>query len=93
MPCKRAAFSIRALLGNLKEVRLQGLLREKENACLGSISWTQRTLKVKVWGPSGTSANEQGSLELTSDYGAHRARFKAYVHRDRKGSNSDINII
>ena len=30
-PCKRAALSIGALLGNLEGVRLLGLLREKEN--------------------------------------------------------------
>jgi hypothetical protein len=48
MPCKRAALSIRALLGNLEGVRLLGLLREKENAYLGSFSGTQRKLKVKA---------------------------------------------
>jgi hypothetical protein len=36
-------------------------------------SWNQRILKVKVWGPSGTLAMEQGSPQLISDYGAHRA--------------------
>jgi len=30
---------------------------------------------------------EKGSPELILDYGAQRARLKAYVHRDRKGSN------
>jgi hypothetical protein len=49
-PCKRAALSIGALLGKLEGVRLLGLLREKENAYLGSFSWTQRTLKVKSGG-------------------------------------------
>jgi hypothetical protein len=44
-PCKWAAASIGALLGNLEGVRLLGLLREKENAYLGSFSWTQRALK------------------------------------------------
>jgi len=47
MPCKLAALSIGALLGNLEGVRLLEILREKENAYLVSISWTQRTLKVK----------------------------------------------
>ena len=47
MPCKRTALSIGALLGNLKGIRLLGILREKENAYLGSLSWNQRTLKVK----------------------------------------------
>ena len=44
-PCKRAAVSIGALFGNLEGVRLLGLLREKENAYLGTFSWTQRTFK------------------------------------------------
>jgi hypothetical protein len=35
-PCKWAALSIGALLGNLEGVRLLGLLKEKENAYLGS---------------------------------------------------------
>jgi hypothetical protein len=34
-PCKRAALSIGALLGNLEGVRVLELLREKENAYLG----------------------------------------------------------
>jgi len=38
-------------------------------------SWTQRTLRVYIWGPSGTLAKEQGSTELVSDYGAQMARF------------------
>jgi hypothetical protein len=33
--------------------------------------WTQRILRVSVWGPSGMLVKEQGSLELVSDYG-HR---------------------
>jgi hypothetical protein len=49
-PCKRAALSIGTLLGNLEGVRLLGLLREKENAYLGSFSRTQRTLKAKSVG-------------------------------------------
>lgn len=39
-------------------------------------SCTQRTLRVQVWGPSGTLAMEQGSLKLVSGYGAQRAHFK-----------------
>jgi len=46
-PCKQTALSTGALLGNLEGVGLLGLLREKENAYLGSFSCTQRTLKVK----------------------------------------------
>ena len=37
-------------------------------------SWTQRTLKVKSGGPSGTLVKEQGSPELILDYGAQRDR-------------------
>ena len=47
---KRAALSIGALLGNLQGVCLLELLRENENSYLGSISWTQRTLKATSWG-------------------------------------------
>jgi len=31
-------------------------------------------IKSLKWGPSGTLAKEQGSLEMISDYGAQRAR-------------------
>ena len=48
--CKRAALYKGALLGKLEGVRLLRLLREKENASLGSFTWTQRTLKVKSGG-------------------------------------------
>jgi len=40
-------------------------------------SWTQRILRVKVLGPPGSLAKEQGSLDLVSDYEAQRAHFKA----------------
>jgi hypothetical protein len=46
-PRKRAALSIGALLGNLEEVRLLGLLREKGSISGFTFSWNQRTLKVK----------------------------------------------
>jgi len=47
-PCKQAAFSIGALLGNLERVHLQGHLREKKKMHNWvPFSWTQRTLKVK----------------------------------------------
>jgi hypothetical protein len=36
--------------GKLEGVRLLGILREKENAYLGSFSWTQGTLKIKSVG-------------------------------------------
>ena len=40
-------------------------------------SWTQRILRVLVWGRCGTLAKEQGPFGLLSDYGAQRARFDA----------------
>jgi len=46
MSSKRAALFIGALLGKLEVVRLLGLLREQENAYLGSFSWSQRTLTL-----------------------------------------------
>jgi len=36
--------------------------RERENAYTSSFSWTQRTLNVKVWGPSGTLARNRAAL-------------------------------
>jgi hypothetical protein len=59
---------------------------------LGS-SWIQRILRVRVWGLTGNSAKEKGSLELVSNYGAQRARFKAQVYQDRKGSNPTVNLL
>ena len=52
-----------------------------------------KRLKSHVWGPSETLVKEEGSLDLVSDYGGQRARFKAQVRRDRKGSNPTINLI
>ena len=59
-PCKWTVLSTGALLGNLEGAHLLGLLRETENAYLGSFSWTQRTLK----GPSGTLARNGVPLSL-----------------------------
>ena len=67
------ALSIGALLENLEVVRLLELSREKENAYLGSFSWTQRTLRVQSGGHLELS-KEQGFPELIPDYGAQRAR-------------------
>ena len=47
---KRPALSIWALLGHLEGVRLLAPSKEKENAYLGSFSWTQRTLKFTSGG-------------------------------------------
>jgi len=61
-PSKRAALSIGALLGKLEGVRLLGLLRYKENAHLGSFSWSKRTSKITSGGTSGTSARNRAPL-------------------------------
>jgi hypothetical protein len=47
-PCKWAALSIVALLGNVERVRLLGLLRGKENAYLGSFFLDPEDIKSKV---------------------------------------------
>ena len=49
MPCKWAALSIGALLGNLEGVHLPGLLREK-NSISGFLSCTRIPLRFYVWG-------------------------------------------
>jgi hypothetical protein len=74
-PCKRAALSIGALLGNLEGVRLLGLLREKENAYLGSFVLDREDIKSlgAIW----NFGKEQGSPELISGYGAQRPVYKA----------------
>jgi len=36
------------------------------------LSWTQKMLRVEVWGPFGTLVKEEGSIDLASDYGAQR---------------------
>ena len=58
---------------NLEGIRLLGLLKGKEEYIWVPFAWIQRPLKV--WGPSGTLAKEQGSPELVSDYGAQRGPF------------------
>jgi hypothetical protein len=50
----------------------QDFLREKDSIS-GFLSWTQRTLRFEVWGPSGTLVKVQGFPELISDYGPQRA--------------------
>jgi len=57
---------------------------------LGSFFWTQRMLRVWDLGPSGTTVKEWDSLDLTWDYGAQRARLKAYMHRNQKCLNPII---
>ena len=42
IPCKGVSLSIGALLGNLKGIRLPGLLSEKDDIS-GFLSWTHRT--------------------------------------------------
>ena len=46
-------------------------------AYLGSFFLHPEDVKsFQVWGLSGTSLKEQGSLDVTSDYGAQRAGLK-----------------
>ena len=45
MSCKRASLSIGDLLGNLEEVHLPGLLREKKSIS-GFLSWTWGGIKI-----------------------------------------------
>jgi len=73
MPCKRASFFIRALLGNLEGVRLPGLLREKKSTYIWFPFLDPEAIKILSLGPSGTLVKEQGSPELILDYGAQRA--------------------
>ena len=65
----------------LCECEALGSLRR---ACLGSFFLDPEDVSL---GQSGTLVQEQGCHGLASDYGAQRARPKALVHRDRKGSN------
>jgi hypothetical protein len=45
--CKRTALSIGAILGHLEEgVRLLGILREKENAYVGSFIFDPECIKI-----------------------------------------------
>ena len=44
-PCKQVPLSIGALLGNTEGVRLLGLLRERENAYLGSFFFDPEDIK------------------------------------------------
>jgi hypothetical protein len=55
-----------------REFACQDFLRENESIS-GFLSWTQRTLRFYIWGPSGTLVKGQDSPELIPDYGAQRA--------------------
>jgi hypothetical protein len=59
--------------GNLEVTRLPGLFREKDSI-FRFLSWTQRTIRFYVWGPSGTLVKGRGSPEVISDYGTQKAR-------------------
>jgi hypothetical protein len=49
-------------------------------------SWSQTTLRVKAWGPSGSLVKQQGSHK--SIWGTKGPSFKAMVvHQDREVSN------
>ena len=61
-------------MGNLKGVRLLGLLTEKENAYMGSLFLDSEDIKSKAWGAIWNFSKEKGSPELISDYVTQRAR-------------------
>jgi len=48
-------------------------------------SWSQRTLRVQVWGSPGTLVKQQDSHKLI--WGTKGPLFKAYVHRDQEVPN------
>jgi hypothetical protein len=49
-------------MGSLEGVRLQGLLREKESAYLGSFFLYPEVIESYVWGPSGTLSKNRATL-------------------------------
>jgi hypothetical protein len=72
MPCMQVSLSREAPLGNLEGICLLELFKDK-GKYIWVRSWTQRTLRFKVWGPCGTLVKGQSSPELISDYGKQRA--------------------
>jgi len=72
MPCNRVSLFTGAPLGNLEGIRLLGLFERK-----GWHIWVPfldpEDIKILSKVASGTSVKGQGSPELISDYGAHRA--------------------
>jgi hypothetical protein len=63
-PQNTASGGHSCLLGYGAVIRLLAVTFQRIIAFIG---------KIKVWGPSATLANEQGSPALLSDYGAQRA--------------------
>ena len=63
MQCKRLSLSIGVLMGYYKGFRFPVFMRERKSI-FGFISWTQRTLRFLVWGPSGNLVKERCSPEL-----------------------------
>jgi hypothetical protein len=89
-------------MGNLEGVHLLGLLRGRWRALemehlvlnnLGSFSLDPDYVRNLSLGQSGTSLKDQGFYDLASEYGAQRACFQAWVHRDQKGSNPVITLL
>jgi hypothetical protein len=73
MPCKQVCLSIGVTLGYLEGICFLGLF-VRRGKYFWFLSCTQRTLRLWVWGWSGTLLKGQGSCELISDYRAQRAR-------------------
>ena len=82
--CRRCGEADEASAHRICECEASASLRHVN---LGSFFLDPEDIKSLIWVPSGTLTKKQGSPELVSDYGAHRTRFKAYLHRDCKGSN------
>jgi hypothetical protein len=93
-PYKQAALSIGALLGNLgggAGIRLLGRLREKENAYLGPSFLEPEYIKRSVWRPSANLVSNRAPLGSYQSMGYKGPVYKAYVHRDHKGSHPNSN--
>jgi hypothetical protein len=71
MPCKRVSPH-RGPVGAPGGDSLAGTFWREKDSISGFFSWTRRTLRFYVWGPSGTLLKGQGSPELRSAYGAQR---------------------
>ena len=68
----QVSLSTGTLFGNLGGFACQDCLSEKDSI-YEFLSWTERTLRYEIWGPSGILVKGQGSPELITDYGAQRA--------------------
>jgi hypothetical protein len=68
-----------------------GLLREKENPYLSSFFLDPEDIKIKVWGPSGTLGRNRAPVSWYQIMGHKVPVYRAWVDRDRLGSNPNAN--